>query len=105
MLWQGWDRNYELENISQAGKLTGIGNIGYAYRFELKPYGLAGFEKREGQETKYPGKASGDLNVNLSPTLKLNLTANTDFAQVEADRIAVNLTRLTCSILKKESFF
>lgn len=103
MLWQGWDRNYELENLSQAGTLTGIGNIGYAKRFELKPFGLAGFEKQEGQETKYPGKVGGDLNVNLSPTLKLNLTANT--AQVEADRIAVNLTRLTCFVRKKGSSF
>ncbi len=105
VLWQGWDRNYEIENISQAGTLTGIGNIGYAKRFELKPYGLAGFEKREGHETKYPGKAGGDLNVNLSPTLKLNLTANTDFAQVEADRIAVNLTRFNLFYPEKREFF
>jgi hypothetical protein len=28
VLWQGWDRDYELENLSQAGTLTGIGNIG-----------------------------------------------------------------------------
>jgi hypothetical protein len=105
VLWQGWDRNYELENISQAGTLTGIGNIGYAKRFELKPYGLAGFEKREGQETKYPGKIGGDLNINLSPTLKLNLTSNTDFAQVEADRIAVNLTRFNLFYPEKREFF
>lgn len=105
VLWQGWDRNYELENISQAGTLTGLGNIGYAKRFELKPYGLAGFEKREGKETSYPGKLGGDLNVNLSPTLKLNLTTNTDFAQVEADRIAVNLTRFNLFYPEKREFF
>lgn len=105
LLWQGWNRNYDLENISQAGTLTGIGNIGYVKRFELKPYGLAGFEKREGQETSYPGKLGGDLNVNLSPTLKLNLTTNTDFAQVEADRIAVNLTRFNLFYPEKREFF
>lgn len=105
MLWQGWDRNYDLQNISQAGTLAGIGNIGYSKRFELKPYGLAGFEKREGSETKYPAKLGGDLNVNLSPTLKLNLTTNTDFAQVEADRIAVNLTRFNLYYPEKREFF
>lgn len=105
VLWQGWARNYELENISQAGTLTGIGNIGYARRFELKPYGLAGFEKQEGKETVYPGKLGGDLNVTLGPTLKLNLTTNTDFAQVEADRIAVNLTRFNLLYPEKREFF
>jgi hypothetical protein len=45
------------------------------------------------------------LNVNLSPTLKLNLTANTDFAQVEADRIAVNLTRFNLFYPEKREFF
>jgi hypothetical protein len=105
VLWQGWDRNYEIENISQAGTLTGVGNIGYAKHFELKPYGLAGFEKRKGQQTKYPGKVGGDLNINLSPTLKLNLTTNTDFAQVEADKIAVNLTRFNLFYPEKREFF
>ncbi len=105
VLWQGWNRDYELENISQAGTLVGICNIGYARRFELKPYGLAGFEKREGLQTKYPSKVGGDLNINLTPTLKLNLTANTDFAQVEADRIVVNLSRFNLFYPEKREFF
>jgi DUF1365 family protein len=105
VLWQGWSRNYELENIAQAGTLTGISNIGYAKRFELKPYGLTSFDKPEGKETGYSGKLGGDLNINLSPTLKLNLTTNTDFAQVEADRIAVNLTRFNLFYPEKREFF
>jgi hypothetical protein len=105
VLWQGWNRDYDLENLSQAGTLTGIGNIGYAKRFELKPYGLTSFQKQRGQATEYPAKIGGDLNVSLSPTLKLNLTANTDFAQVEADRIAVNLTRFNLFYPEKREFF
>jgi hypothetical protein len=105
VLWQGWDRDYELENLSQAGTLTGIGNIGYAKRFELKPYSLTGFQNQRGKATDYRAKIGGDLNVNLSPTLKLNLTANTDFAQVEADRIAVNLTRFNLFYPEKREFF
>jgi len=105
VLWQGWDRNYNIENISQAGVLTGIGNIGYAKHFELKPFGLAGFENKENEKTKYPGKVGADLNINLSPTLKLNLTTNTDFAQVEVDKIAVNLTRFNLFYPEKREFF
>jgi hypothetical protein len=105
VLWQGWSRDYELENIAQAGTLSGLVDIGYTKRFELKPYGLAGFQKNEGAKTSYPSKLGADLNVNLSPTLKLNLTTNTDFAQVEADRIAVNLSRFNLFYPEKREFF
>jgi hypothetical protein len=105
VLWQGWTRDCSIYCLVNAGSLTGLENIGYAKRFELKPYALGGFEKRNGKPTEWPGKLGGDLNVNLSPTLKLNLTANTDFAQVEADRIAVNLTRFNLFYPEKREFF
>ncbi len=105
VMWQGWTRDCSIYCLANAGTLSGLANIGYAKRFELKPYGLAAFDKREGKETKYPGKVGADLNVNLTPTLKLNLTTNTDFAQVEADRIAVNLSRFNLFYPEKREFF
>jgi hypothetical protein len=104
-LWQGWTRDCSIYCLVNAGTLTGLKNIGYASRFELKPYGLGGFEKLSGKSTEWQWKSGGDLNVNLTPTLKLNLTANTDFAQVEADRIAVNLTRFNLYYPEKREFF
>jgi len=103
--WQGWTRDCSIYCLVNAGTLTGLSNIGYAKRFELKPYALGGFEKQKGQQTIWPGKLGGDLNVNITPTLKLNLTTNTDFAQVEADRIAVNLTRFNLFYPEKREFF
>jgi len=50
-------------------------------------------------------RIGGDLNVNLSPTLKFNLTTLTDFAQVESDRIPVNLTRFSVFYPEKRQFF
>jgi len=103
--WQGWSRDYSFENVSHAGKLIGINDIGYAKHFELKPYGLGGFEKNANQKTSYPGKLGADLNVNITPTLKLNLTTNTDFAQVEVDKIQPNLTRFNLYYPEKREFF
>lgn len=103
--WQGWDQNYSINSLSSAGTLTGISNIGYAKRFEFKPYLLSSFEKERNTKANYPIKYGFDLNVNLSPTLKLNLTANTDFAQVEADRVAINLTRFNLFYPEKRDFF
>jgi hypothetical protein len=108
--WQGWSRDYSFENLSNAGVLTGITDIGYAKHFELKPYALGGFEKNKsssssGEKINYPGKLGVDLNVNITPTLKLNLTTNTDFAQVEADKVQTNLTRFNLYYPEKRDFF
>jgi hypothetical protein len=103
--WQGWSRDYGIDNIAVAGTLKGLNHIGYTRHFELKPYGLAGFEKSGPDKPVIVGKIGGDLNINLSPTLKLNITANTDFAQVEADRIPVNLTRFNLYYPEKREFF
>jgi len=105
VLWQGWTRDCSIFCLANAGTLRGLQNLGYVKRFELKPFTLGGFEKRENGKTKYTGKLGGDLNVNLTPTLKLNLTTNTDFAQVEADRIAVNLSRFNLFYPEKREFF
>jgi len=108
--WQGWSRDYSFENLSNAGTLTGIKDIGYARNFEFKPYALGGFEKsrdpsQPGEKTSYPGKLGADLNINITPTLKLNLTTNTDFAQIEVDRIQANLTRFNLYYPEKREFF
>lgn len=103
--WQGWNQNYSINALAVAGTLEGIQNIGYAKRFELKPYILTGFDKEIEQKASYPFKYGFDLNINLTPTLKLNLTTNTDFAQVEADRIAVNLSRFNLFYPEKREFF
>ena len=104
-LWQGWSRDNSIFSVVKAGRLTGLENISYAKRFELKPYLLAGrhFDNIDG--SSYPLKIGGDFNVNLSPTLKLNLTTLTDFAQVEADKIPVNLSRFGVYYPEKRQFF
>ena len=104
-LWQGWSRDYSIFAVVNAGKLTGITDISYAKKFEFKPYGLVGWQHNPEEGNTYPVKFGADLNVNLSPTLKLNLTTYTDFAQVETDRIPVNLSRFSIYYPEKRQFF
>ncbi len=104
-LWQGWSRDKSIMSVEAAGKLTGLRNIGYAHRFELKPYTLVGYQYDRDEGKTFPLKAGADLNVNLTPSLKLNLTTYTDFAQVEVDRIPVNLTRFSVYYPEKRQFF
>jgi hypothetical protein len=47
----------------------------------------------------------GDLKINPTPNLTLDLTLNTDFAAVEADQQQVNLTRFSLFFDEKRQFF
>ena len=104
--WQGWSRDFSLENFTTAGKLNGLENLSYSKKFEFKPYLLGGWNLKDDKVTYTgTGKIGADLNYNISPTLKLNLTANTDFAQVESDVIQVNLSRFDLYYPEKREFF
>jgi len=104
-LWQGWSRDNTIYAVTKAGHLLGINNIAYAKKFEFKPYVLAGWSYDSETENTFPLKVGANLNISLSPTLKLNLTSFTDFAQVEADRIPVNLSRFGVYYPEKRQFF
>lgn len=104
-LWQGWSRDNTIFAVVKAGQLTGIKDISYAKKFEFKPFALTSWQYNSTDPNDFKVKAGADLNVNLSPTLKLNLTTFTDFAQVESDRIPVNLTRFSVFFPEKRQFF
>ncbi|PYP74806.1 MAG: hydrolase, partial [Gemmatimonadetes bacterium] len=51
------------------------------------------------------GKAGIDAKLGITPTLTADLTASTDFAQVEADQQVINLTRFPFFFPEKREFF
>ncbi len=104
-LWQGWSRDAEIEQVSRAGILAGIKGISGVTLIEFKPYGIAGFETYPDAPLDSKLNAGADLNYLITPSMKLNLTVNTDFAQVESDRMQVNLTRFSLYYPEKRAFF
>ncbi len=105
LLWQGYLRQYELEKISHAGTLVGLKNIKSKTLFEFKPFITVGVEKTNNKQIEKIIKVGGEMNSSITPTMKLNLTVNTDFAQVEADDAKVNLTRFNLYYEEKRQFF
>ncbi|MFN8256252.1 MAG: DUF5916 domain-containing protein [Bacteroidales bacterium] len=103
--WQGWSRDYELETLGQMGTMKGLKNLPVRKIIELKPFITGGFQNTSDNGSENLIKIGGDLNYLLSPTLKLNLTANTDFSQVESDRAQINLTRFSLYLPEKRDFF
>ncbi len=104
LLWQGWSRDSELELLNYAGTLSGLDNIQSKKFIEIKPYAIAGRQFGTGQKENLLN-AGGDINYLITPTLRLNLTFNTDFAQVEADRQQINLTRFPLFFPERREFF
>ena len=68
-------------------------------------YALGGLNRTQATaaETTYDGGV--DLKFGLTNNLTLDVTANTDFAQVEADDQQVNLTRFSLFYPEKRQFF
>ena len=56
-------------------------------------------------DNDFTREAGLDLKYNLSSNLTMDLSVNTDFAQVEADDEQVNLTRLSLFFPEKRQFF
>ena len=80
----------------------------------ITPYGLGGFGQAydlNDEETRYlredkPSREAGlDVKYGLASNLTLDLTLNTDFAQVEADDYQVNLSRFSLFFPEKRLFF
>jgi hypothetical protein len=75
---------------------------------KLVPYVLGEVSKdfeKDNPETEYRADAGLDVKYSLTPSLTLDLTYNTDFAQVEVDNEQVNLDRFNLFFPEKRSFF
>ena len=112
VLWQSWGRAQGLSQLQNAGDLVGLGVLSRARNVELKPYVLARVVTPEystvGDRTAASSssvKSGLDAKVAVSPTLTADLTVNTDFAQVESDRQAINLSRFPLFFPEKREFF
>ena len=72
-----------------------------ATRIARLPAGAAAYQTDRG----LANEIGGDLRYGLSDNLNLDLTINTDFAQVEADDAQLNLTRFPLFFPEKRQFF
>ena len=108
--WQLVPRKLGQTNIfrvSEAGNLEGLRNLRMGGNLELKPYVIGGLQndRDTGNALKSSADLGLDAKVALTGNLSLDLTLNTDFAQVEADQEQVNLTRFSLFYPEKREFF
>jgi hypothetical protein len=110
-LWQAWARDGGgFNRVSQAGTLRGLEDLPPPrITVEAKPFGLASRRQVQEAGVVQPGFNDGDFGLDVkaqvTPGLVMDLTWNTDFAQVEVDDQQVNLTRFNLFFPEKREFF
>ena len=103
--WTKLPRQFDLQKISMAGSLVGLQAIS-PNNLKVIPYTLMGVSKDFViNDTDYRRNIGLDAKYNLTPGLTLDATYNTDFAQVEADELQINLDRFNLFFPEKRPFF
>lgn len=104
--WAPTPRQFKLYKFSMAGTLTGLEGLRQGRNLWLKPYALGNRLESAGTTgTATTGDLGLDVKWGLTSRLTLDLTANTDFSQVEVDAEQVNLSRFSLFFPEKRDFF
>lgn len=89
-------------------ELRGLKSLKTRRVFQIKPYVLPGAVKdlqAEDPSAQTSFESGVDLRYGLTPNMILDLSYNTDFAQVEGDQEEVNLTQFSQFFPEKREFF
>ena len=104
--WAPLPRQFSLYRLSLAGELAGL-ELPAQRNLKLMPYllGEALYSDVGPSDTTWLGDVGGDLKYSITPSLTLDATVNTDFAQVEVDEQQINLDRFNLFFPEKRPFF
>ena len=103
--WASLPRQFRLHRLSLAGELQGL-EVPPQRNLKLTPYVLGeALRRTDDTQTTALGDVGADLKYSITPSVTLDLTYNTDFAQVEVDDQRVNLDRFTLFFPEKRPFF
>lgn len=116
VLWRAWTRTEGLLFLEREGTLGGLGGLPGRGIAELKPYVATTGElaarsfRPDGTDSliaaaRIEGSGGLDAKIAVASALTLDVTVKTDFAQVEADRQVVNLTRFPLFFPEQRPFF
>lgn len=96
-----------VHRVSMAGDLTGLTGLSQSAQLQIKPYviGDVSEDPRLDLDPATDGDYGLDLKWGVTRSLALDLTYNTDFAEVEVDELQTNLTRFSLYFPEKRDFF
>src|SRR5690242_12649017 len=110
--WSPIPLQYSLYRVSRAGHLVGL-EVPRQRIATITPYVLTSAQHLYSPDsvvagwdsTHFPNEVGVDAKLGITPSLTLDATYNTDFAQVEVDQQQTNLTRFPLFFPEKRPFF
>ncbi len=108
--WSGARFDTQFLQVSEAGEITQLVGLSQGIGLDVRPF-LAGRWLRlagangVGADTNTDAEPGLDVFYNITPSLKLTTTVNTDFGETEVDARQINLSRFSLLFPEKRSFF
>ncbi len=104
--WTGARFQTQFFQVSEAGEITNLEGLEQGVGLDVRPFiAQRWFHEGPTGNDVVRGKPGLDLFYNLTPSLRLSTTVNTDFGETEVDARQINLTRFSIFFPEKRSFF
>ena len=103
--WAPLPRIHRFTRLSLAGTIEDLEGLSPRRDIKVTPYGKADVTDAADLSTEGDVDGGLDAKIGVSTGLRLDLTLNTDFSEVEADVQQINLTRFNLFFPEKRDFF
>jgi hypothetical protein len=104
--WTGAEFQTQFFQVSEAGEITNLEGIAQGVGLDVRPFAAQRWQHTGGNgNDAVLGKPGLDLFYNITPSLRLTGTVNTDFGETEVDQRQINLTRFSIFFPERRSFF
>jgi hypothetical protein len=102
--WSGARLQTQFFQVSEAGTITNLDGLTQGIGVSVRPFTGGRWLHMNGRDT-VTGKPGLDMFYNVTPSLKLTATVNTDFGETEVDTRQINLSRFSLFFPEKRAFF
>ncbi len=104
--WAGARLDVDFVQVSEAGDVGGLAGLAGGRGLDARPF-VAGrwIDSPMTGDSLREGDVGGDFFYDVTPSLRLTATLNTDFAETEVDDRQINLDRFPLFFPEKRSFF
>ncbi|MFQ5689393.1 MAG: DUF5916 domain-containing protein [Gemmatimonadota bacterium] len=104
--WASPRRDYNFDQTSRAGLLTGLPAFSLGLGLSVRPFVAGGGGKpAPGASVDTNEEQGADITQRIGTNLEATLTINTDFGETEVDARQTNLTRFPLFFPEKRTFF
>lgn len=104
--WSGALLQTQFFQVSEAGEIRNLEGLTQGIGLDVRPFtGGRWLHTSANRRDNVTGKPGLDMFYNLTPSLKLSATANTDFGETEVDARQINLSRFSLLFPERRSFF